>query len=107
MRRCIAVDLRRGSAAEVKNPRVNHLMLDFGKLQPHLIQPGRIGRRKVEPYKGLLGKELLDRRRFVRRRIVQQEMNLSRHFAFLSNPVRNPRCFSLSDSGPHVQRRAQ
>jgi hypothetical protein len=33
---------------------------------------------KVEPCFGMLGKELLDRRRFVRRKIVQHEVNCAR-----------------------------
>jgi hypothetical protein len=36
-------------ATKLKIPR-NHVPLDFGKPQLHLIQPGRVGGREVEPY---------------------------------------------------------
>jgi hypothetical protein len=55
----VSLNLRRRSTTDVKTPRTVIVPLDFGKPQVQLIQTGRVGRRRVEPYVGMFCKEPL------------------------------------------------
>lgn len=90
----------------------DHVALDFRKPDLHLIQPGRIRWREVKPHLGMLGQELLDRRGFVGRKIVEHDVNLTGPLR-LSDQLSEkrhelgtgvPPCrFSLDRAGLHVQ----
>lgn len=69
------MSLRLRSLSE-EDPSCDHVALDLGEPQLHLIEPGRIGRREVHMDRRMLGQESTDLFGLERREIVGNDVYL-------------------------------